>query len=89
MRTSVVGNVRAPRRTSRTARSRPLDDVFDFYLHVDRDADPDLADRSPMPIDPGARSDLEAFFGAISDAPYDRTVPDHVPSGLHPGGAIP
>lgn len=64
-----------------------LDEVFTFYVHVDRDADPDLAGIDPpMPIDPGARNDLEAFFGAISDAPYDTTVPDRLPSGLHPGG---
>lgn len=67
-----------------------LDDVFTFYVHVDRDADPDLAGIDPpMPIDPGARNDLEAFLRAISDAPYDTTVPDRVPSGLHPGGTIP
>ncbi len=90
MRTASLRNVSRTAPYFQDGSLATLDDVFDFYLHVDRDADPDLAGIDPpMPIDPGARSDLEAFFGAISDAPYDRTVPDHVPSGLHPGGAIP
>ena len=67
-----------------------LDDVLDFYMHVDRGADPDLAGlRAPTMRDPGARDDLKAFLGALGDGSYDRTVPTRVPSGLHPGGSIP
>lgn len=65
-----------------------LDDVFDFYLHVDHAADPALARLDP-PRDPGARRDLKAFLAALGDATFDRTVPTRVPSGLHPGGTIP
>ena len=90
MRTASLRNVTRTAPYFQDGSLATLDDVFNFYMHVDRDADPDLVGIDPpMPIDPGARSDLEAFFGAISDAPYDRTIPDRVPSGLHPGGTIP
>lgn len=66
-----------------------LDDVFDFYTHVDRGADPDLAGLDPpTPMDAGSRSALAAFLQSISDAPYDRTIPERVPSGLPPGGKL-
>jgi cytochrome c peroxidase len=32
--------------------------------------------------------DLLAFLDALNDETFDRTVPDRVPSGLRPGGAI-
>jgi cytochrome c peroxidase len=67
-----------------------LDDVFNFYVHVDQGGDPDLAGLdAPMPIEPGSRSDLKAFLEAISDGSSDQTIPERVPSGLHPGGSIP
>ena len=90
MRTASLRNVTRTAPYFEDGSLATLDHVFNFYVHVDREADPDLAEiDSPMPIDPGARSDLKAFFEAISDAPYDRTIPDRVPSGLHPGGSIP
>jgi cytochrome c peroxidase len=33
-------------------------------------------------------ADIIAFLGALSDPNFDRTIPDQVPSGLPPGGAI-
>lgn len=90
MRTPSLRNVTRTAPYFQDGSHATLDDVFTFYVHADRSADPDLAGIDPpMPIDPGARSDLKAFFGAISDAPYDTTIPARVPSGLHPGGAIP
>ncbi|MBP9085746.1 MAG: cytochrome-c peroxidase [Kofleriaceae bacterium] len=66
-----------------------IDDVFNFYMHIDQAADPELAGIDPpMPIAVGARDDLKAFFTAISDGDYDRSVPVTVPSGLPPGGTI-
>ena len=90
MRTASLRNVTRTAPYFQDGSIGTLDHAFDFYMHVDRGADPDLAGLdAPMPIDFGARSDLEAFLGAISDAPYDRTIPERVPSGLHPGGSIP
>ncbi|MBL9017003.1 MAG: cytochrome-c peroxidase [Myxococcales bacterium] len=90
MRTASLRNVTRTAPYFQDGSHATLDDVFTFYAHVDRSADPDLAGiDAPMPIDFGARSDLEAFFTAISDAAYDTTVPDRLPSGLRPGGAIP
>lgn len=90
MRTASLRNVTRTPPYFQDGSLATLDDVFNFYVHVDRGGDPDLAGLdAPMPIEPGARSDLKAFLGAISDAPYDRTIPERVPSGLHPGGSIP
>ena len=89
MRTASLRNVTRTAPYFQDGSLATLDDVFDFYVHVDRGADPDLAGLSPpTPRDPGARRDLAAFLGSISDAPYDRTIPERVPSGLHPGGGI-
>lgn len=60
-----------------------LQEVFEFYTEVDKSLDPDLADLAPAGLD-----DITAFFEAISDADFDRTVPTRVPSGLPPGGHI-
>jgi hypothetical protein len=32
--------------------------------------------------------DIVAFLESLSDPSFDRTIPDLVPSGLNPGGAI-
>jgi cytochrome c peroxidase len=32
--------------------------------------------------------DMIAFFDALTDTEFDRTIPDRVPSGLPPGGAL-
>lgn len=89
MRTASLRNVTRTAPYFQDGSLATLDDVFTFYVHVDRHADPDLAGIDPpMPIDPGARSDLKAFLGAISDGTYDTTVPERVPSGLPPGGTI-
>ncbi|MBK7578869.1 MAG: cytochrome-c peroxidase [Myxococcales bacterium] len=88
MRTASLRNVTRTAPYFQDGSLATLDDVFDFYLHIDQAADPDLAGLD-APMDRGSRSDLKAFLRAISDAPFDRTVPARVPSGLHPGGSIP
>lgn len=63
-----------------------LDDVFAFYARVDRTADPALRGlRVPAGRD---REDVVAFLAALSNGTFDRTVPEAVPSGLPPGGAV-
>lgn len=90
MRTASLRNVTHTAPYYQDGSLTTLDDVFDFYMHIDRGADPDLAAlRAPTMRDPGARRDMAAFLGALGDGSYDRTVPLRVPSGLHPGGAIP
>lgn len=89
MRTASLRNVARTAPYFQDGSLATLDDVFNFYVNVDRGGDPDLAGLdAPMPHHVGARNDLKAFLAAISDAPYDRTVPTRVPSGLPPGGAI-
>ncbi len=63
-----------------------LDQVFEFYRRVDDNADP-LLRRLRVPDD-SDRDDVIAFFGALSDGTYDRSVPDSVPSGLPVGRNI-
>ncbi len=90
MRTASLRNVTLTAPYYQDGSLGTLDDVFDFYMHIDRGADPDLAGLdAPTRRDPGARRDLAAFLQAIGDGTYDRTIPARVPSGLHPGGAIP
>lgn len=60
-----------------------LDEVLDFYHNLDV-TDP-LLDGDVEPAH-GAGDDLLAFFAALSDGTFDRSIPDRVPSGLPPGG---
>ncbi|MCW5802532.1 MAG: cytochrome C peroxidase [Deltaproteobacteria bacterium] len=60
-----------------------LSEVADFYHNIpvttpllEGDVEPPL----------GGGDDLLAFFEALSDGAFDRTIPDRVPSGLSPGG---
>jgi cytochrome c peroxidase len=60
-----------------------LDEVLDFYHNIEV-TDPLLAgDVEPAH---GEGDDLLAFFAALSDGTFDRTIPERVPSGLPPGG---
>lgn len=57
-----------------------LDEVFEIYRRVDRDADPRL--RGVRVPDAAGRADIAAFLRALSDGDVDRTAPESVPSGL-------
>lgn len=61
-----------------------LDEVYDFYVDVDRSADPAL--ESIGPVIGTAREDMTAFLQALSDEIVDDVVPESVPSGLAVGG---
>lgn len=60
-----------------------LDESIDFYHNLEV-TDPLLEGDVEPPL--GGGDDLRAFFEALSDGPFDRSIPDHVPSGLPPGG---
>jgi len=60
-----------------------LDGTIDFYHNV-ADTDPLLQGDVEPPL--GGGDDLRAFFEALSDGTFDRTIPERVPSGLTPGG---
>lgn len=60
-------------------------DVFGFYrLAGQNGIDPKL--RGVRPPTPQEAPDVIAFLRALGDAPFDRTIPTSVPSGLPPGG---
>jgi cytochrome c peroxidase len=61
-----------------------LDEILDFYHNVEV-TDPLLGGDVEFPL--GGTEDLRAFFAALSDGTFDRTVPERVPSGLPPGGS--
>lgn len=60
-----------------------LDELIDFYHNID-DTDPLLEGDVEPAL--GSGDDLLAFFEALSDGTFDRTIPERVPSGLPPGG---
>lgn len=60
-----------------------LDEVMDFYHNIEV-TDPLLQGDVEPPL--GGGDDLRAFFDALSDGTFDRTIPERVPSGLPPGG---
>jgi len=60
-----------------------LDETLDFYHNIEV-TDPLLAGDVEPPL--GGGDDLLAFFEALSDGSFDRTIPARVPSGLPPGG---
>jgi cytochrome c peroxidase len=62
---------------------KTLREVFEHYSRIDKSLDPDLADLAPADLD-----DITAFFRALSDGDFDRTIPAQVPSGLPPGGRL-
>ena len=78
-----------------TGTLRTLDDVLRFYrggrgrnrnTNVSRDQlDPLLRRLRGVGRDPGT---LTAFLSALNDDSFDKTIPDLVPSGLHPGGNV-
>lgn len=63
-----------------------LPQVFQFYRNATQNpVDPDLRGvRTPTPQE---APDVEAFLGALGDAPFDASIPAAVPSGMTPGGA--
>jgi cytochrome c peroxidase len=61
-----------------------LDESIDFYHNLEV-TDPLLEGDVEPPL--GGGDDLRAFFEALSDGSFDRTIPERVPSGLPPGGA--
>ncbi|WP_002633071.1 cytochrome-c peroxidase [Myxococcus hansupus] len=62
---------------------KTLDASIDFYHNLEV-TDPLLEGDVEPPL--GGGDDLRAFFEALSDGTFDRTVPERVPSGLPPGG---
>ncbi len=59
--------------------------VFGFYRNAGQNArDPKL--RGVTPPAPQQAPDFIAFLTALSDGPFDRSIPASVPSGLPPGG---
>jgi len=72
-----------------------LGDVIGFYRDVRRRSENPNVGRGDMDpllrrlsnVNRGER-DLVAFLNALTDDSFDRTVPERVPSGLSPGGAI-
>jgi len=59
--------------------------VFGFYRDAGQNArDPKL--RGVTPPAPPQAADFIAFLTALSDGPFDRSIPASVPSGLTPGG---
>ncbi|WP_394828150.1 cytochrome-c peroxidase [Pendulispora albinea] len=65
-----------------------IEDVLQFYTDVvssGKSQDPDLED---LRFGDGSHDDFMAFFEALSDGDFDRTIPAKVPSGLAPGGHI-
>lgn len=60
-----------------------LDEVMDLY-HNNDVTDPLLEGDVEPPL--GGGDDFLAFFAALSDGTFDRTIPARVPSGLPPGG---
>ncbi|MCP3063674.1 hypothetical protein LXT21_33360 [Myxococcus sp. K38C18041901] len=62
---------------------KTLDESIDFYHNLEV-TDPLLEGDVEPPL--GGGDDLRAFFEALSDGAFDRTVPERVPSGLRPGG---
>jgi cytochrome c peroxidase len=63
-----------------------IDEVFQFYRRVDRRLDPALDNVRPPQGNDAA--DVKAFFDALSDGTFDRSIPGTVPSGLPVGGSI-
>jgi len=62
-----------------------LQQVFAFYREAGQNAvDPKL--RGVRPPTPQQAPDVLAFLAALGDAPFDRSLPATVPSGLTPGG---
>jgi cytochrome c peroxidase len=85
MRTPSLRNVARTAPYMRNGSLKTLDDVLDFYSDtIDTSLDPDLPGRFPH----REVEIFEAFFEALSDGEFDRTVPGQVPSGLAPGGAL-
>ncbi|MBX3198947.1 MAG: hypothetical protein KF850_35575 [Labilithrix sp.] len=60
-----------------------LDESIDFYHNLEVTS-PLLEGDVEPPL--GGGDDLRAFYEAISDGTFDRTIPERVPSGLPPGG---
>lgn len=60
-----------------------IDGSIDFYHNLEV-TDPLLEGDVEPPL--GGGDDLRAFFEALSDGVFDRTIPARVPSGLPPGG---
>jgi cytochrome c peroxidase len=70
-----------------------LEDVLSFYNQVQRRPRNPNVERDQ--IDPllrqlrgvrRAATDVIEFLNALNDESFDKTIPAHVPSGLHPGG---
>ena len=60
-------------------------EVFGFYRLAGQNAiDPKLRGVRPPP--PQEAPDVIAFLRALGGAPFDRSIPTSVPSGLPPGG---
>ncbi|MBX3204520.1 MAG: hypothetical protein KF764_05595 [Labilithrix sp.] len=60
-----------------------LDGTIDFYHNLEVTS-PLLEGDVEPPL--GGGDDLRAFYEALSDGTFDRTIPERVPSGLPPGG---
>lgn len=86
-RTPSLRNVTRTAPYMHDGRAQTLDEVFEIYRTVDREADPRL--RGVRVPDAAGRADIVAFLRALSGGDFDRTVPEAVPSGLTPGGARP
>jgi cytochrome c peroxidase len=71
-----------------------LEDVVEFYDDVERgrSQNPNVGRRQLDPLlrrlDVEGRRELVQFLNALSDDSFDKSVPEHVPSGLSPGGNI-
>ncbi|MBS2013170.1 MAG: cytochrome C peroxidase [Deltaproteobacteria bacterium] len=84
-RTPSLRNVTKTAPYMHDGRAETLEDVFDVYRRVDREADARL--RAVRVPDAVGRADIAAFLRGLSDGEHESVVPDAVPSGLVPGGA--
>lgn len=92
----VFGEFRTPtlRMITRTAPylhngvSTTLVDSLEFYHNIDHHIDVDPLLQGDVEVAHGQGDDILAFFEALSDGTFDTTIPERVPSGLPPGGAM-
>jgi len=63
-----------------------LDATIDFYHNIDHHIEVDPLLQGDVEVAHGQGDDILAFFEALSDGTFDKTIPERVPSGLKPGG---
>lgn len=63
-----------------------IDETIDFYHNIDHHIEVDPLLTGDVEVAHGQGDDILAFFSALSDGTFDKTIPNRVPSGLVPAG---